>query len=179
MKILITGVAGFIGHHTAQSLIKQGNEVVDLEHINDYYDVNLKYARLKKLGIEQTQTESFNQLVFSEIFKEFKFFRCKKNYKIYLQKLFKEENITISLFTNAVIKSEPIRVCNNGKRERDFTFIEDITLGIRRALKNNLNRKAIYKVYNNGNNNSVKLPDFITCIEQNLDKVAEKYGYQC
>lgn len=52
MKILITGTAGFIGFHLAKKLLARGDEVVGVDAINDYYDVNLKYARLKELGIE-------------------------------------------------------------------------------------------------------------------------------
>lgn len=51
MKILITGTAGFIGFNLARSLLQRGDEVVGIDAINDYYDVNLKYARLKELGI--------------------------------------------------------------------------------------------------------------------------------
>lgn len=53
MKILVTGTAGFIGFHLAKKLLERGDEVVGLDNINDYYDVNLKYARLDELGIEK------------------------------------------------------------------------------------------------------------------------------
>ena len=46
MKILVTGTAGFIGYHLALKLLERGDEVIGLDNINDYYDVNLKYARL-------------------------------------------------------------------------------------------------------------------------------------
>ena len=52
-KILVTGTAGFIGFHLTSRLIKEGFEVVGLDIINDYYDINLKYSRLKYLGIEK------------------------------------------------------------------------------------------------------------------------------
>lgn len=46
MKIILTGCAGFIGMHTALSFLKQGDEVVGIDNLNSYYDVNLKKARL-------------------------------------------------------------------------------------------------------------------------------------
>ncbi len=49
MKILVTGAAGFIGFHTANALLARGDEVVGLDNVNDYYDVELKYARLALL----------------------------------------------------------------------------------------------------------------------------------
>jgi UDP-glucuronate 4-epimerase len=49
MKILVTGAAGFIGHFTALQLLERGDEVVGLDNLNDYYDVNLKLARLARL----------------------------------------------------------------------------------------------------------------------------------
>ncbi len=51
MKILLTGCAGFIGYHVARSLLDRGDQVVGLDSINNYYDVNLKIARLKQLGV--------------------------------------------------------------------------------------------------------------------------------
>ena len=51
MKILITGTAGFIGYHLAKKLLERGDEVVGIDNINDYYDINLKHGRLKELGI--------------------------------------------------------------------------------------------------------------------------------
>lgn len=42
MKILVTGTAGFIGSYVGRKLLERGDEVVGLDHINDYYDVELK-----------------------------------------------------------------------------------------------------------------------------------------
>ena len=49
MKILVTGAAGFIGFHLSKSLLDDGFEVLGIDNINDYYDPNLKYARLEQL----------------------------------------------------------------------------------------------------------------------------------
>lgn len=48
-KVLVTGSAGFIGFHFAQALLARGDEVVGLDNLNDYYDVQLKHDRLKQL----------------------------------------------------------------------------------------------------------------------------------
>ena len=50
-KVLITGVAGFIGFHLTRLLLKSGYEVIGIDNINDYYDPNLKLIRLEELGI--------------------------------------------------------------------------------------------------------------------------------
>jgi UDP-glucuronate 4-epimerase len=53
MSILVTGAAGFIGFHTIQRLLARGEQVIGIDNLNDYYDVNLKHARLAQIG-EQT-----------------------------------------------------------------------------------------------------------------------------
>ena len=49
MKILLTGAAGFIGMHTALRLLARGDEVIGIDNINNYYDIDLKHARLARL----------------------------------------------------------------------------------------------------------------------------------
>ncbi len=49
MKILVTGAAGFIGFHVSKQLLQFGHEIVGLDNINDYYDINLKKDRLRIL----------------------------------------------------------------------------------------------------------------------------------
>lgn len=72
MKILVTGTAGFIGYHLALKLLERGDTVIGLDNINDYYDVNLKYARLNELGIDKNELEN-NKLVTSKTYLNHKF----------------------------------------------------------------------------------------------------------
>ena len=51
MKVLVTGTAGFVGFYLAEQLLKRGDEVVGVDNINDYYDPQLKFARLAQSGI--------------------------------------------------------------------------------------------------------------------------------
>ena len=61
-KILITGAAGFIGYHLCEALINLGHKVIGLDNINNYYDVNLKYARLNELGIQKEAATVFGEM---------------------------------------------------------------------------------------------------------------------
>jgi len=65
MKVLVTGSAGFIGYHLTKVLLERGDKVLGIDNINTYYDTNLKYARLKNLGIEAPQP---NQIIHSKIY---------------------------------------------------------------------------------------------------------------
>ena len=293
MKILVTGVAGFIGFHTAKKLIANNHEVVGIDNINDYYDVGLKFARLKELGIDNTQAEKFNTVVESDKTpKIFKFIRmhlenrdtvpnlfetekfdvvcnlaaqagvryslenpeayidsnivgflnilecCRHHhikhlvyassssvyglnkkipfetsdnvdYPISLYAATKKSNelmahtyshlygfsttglrfftvygpwgrpdMAMFLFTDAMINGKPIKVFNNGKMERDFTYIDDIVEGVVRIIEKSTEEriasKELYKLYNIGNNQSVKLLDFIEAIEESLGITAKK-----
>lgn len=55
-KVLVTGAAGFIGFHLSQLLMKQGYQVIGIDNLNDYYDINLKYGRLDILEKEEDFT---------------------------------------------------------------------------------------------------------------------------
>lgn len=90
MKILITGTAGFIGFHLASKLLKRGDEVIGLDSINDYYDVNLKYNRLLEHGINK-QDISYNQLVQSKLFSNYSFIQLQLEDKENLNKLFSDQ----------------------------------------------------------------------------------------
>lgn len=91
MKILITGVAGFIGFYLSESLANRGDEIIGLDNINDYYDVSIKYGRLKSLGIEKSDIE-YNKLILSSKFRNFSFIKLNLEDKENIEKLFKKEN---------------------------------------------------------------------------------------
>lgn len=57
MKVLVTGTAGFIGSTLAIKLLERGDEVIGIDNLNDYYDVNLKLARLERVKAHQGFTE--------------------------------------------------------------------------------------------------------------------------
>ncbi|WP_178988436.1 NAD-dependent epimerase [Winogradskyella schleiferi] len=291
MKILVTGAAGFIGFYVSKVLLSKGHQVVGLDNINDYYDINLKFARLNELGIDKIEASKFDTLSKSKS-GEFSFVRMNLENREELPILFKKEQFDIVcnlaaqagvryslenpdayvdsnlvgflnvleccrnnaikhlvyassssvygmnkkipfstddnvdhpislyaatkksnelmahtyshlfkipttglrfftvygpwgrpdmamfLFTDAIVNDRPIKVFNHGNMERDFTYIDDIVEGVVRIIEKSpakrIEANNLYKVYNIGNNNSVKLLDFIKEIELNLDKVATK-----
>src|SRR5690606_9654865 len=87
MKILITGTAGFIGFHLAKKMLERGDEIIGLDSINDYYDVNLKFGRLKDTGIAKEKIE-YNQLIQSSIYPNYHFIQLNLKDKENLEKLF-------------------------------------------------------------------------------------------
>ncbi len=91
MKILVTGTAGFIGFHLAKKLLERGDTVVGIDNINDYYDVNLKYARLAETGISQN-SEKWNTPVQSDKFPNYTFIRMNLEDQAELNQLFENEN---------------------------------------------------------------------------------------
>lgn len=291
MKILVTGAAGFIGFYVSKILVSKGHQVVGLDNVNDYYDVNLKYARLHELGIDKNEASNFNTLCQSKT-SDFTFVRmnledreelpllfnnekfdivcnlaaqagvryslenpetyvdsnlvgflnilecCRNNdikhlvyassssvygmnkkipfstddnvdFPISLYAATKKSNelmahtyshlfkipttglrfftvygpwgrpdMAMYLFTDAIANDRPIKVFNHGNMERDFTYIDDIVEGVVRIIEKSPTKRIeandYYKIYNIGNNNSVKLLDFIKEIELNLDKEATK-----
>jgi UDP-glucuronate 4-epimerase len=93
-KILITGTAGFIGFHLAKRLLEEGNQVVGLDNINDYYDVRLKYARLKETGIEQEEIE-YGKLVQSKTGEKYRFIQAALEDRVTLENLFATEKFDV------------------------------------------------------------------------------------
>jgi UDP-glucuronate 4-epimerase len=284
MKYFVTGAAGFIGNFVAEKLCEQGHEVVGLDNLNDYYDPNLKLARLKR--IEHLEHFTFVKMDLADregiakLFEEEKFERvihlaaqagvrysienpmayidsnlvgmatilegCRHNkvqhlvyassssvygmnekmpfstddavdHPVSLYAATKKSNELMAhsyshlynlpttglrfftvygpwgrpdmapfLFTDAILNDREIKVFNNGKMKRDFTYIDDIVEGIMRIQDvvpllnvNNSNTspsssKAPYKVFNIGNNEPIALLTFIDAIEKAAGRKAKK-----
>lgn len=300
MRYLVTGTAGFIGFHLAKKLLERGEEVVGLDIINDYYDINLKYARLEHMGISKVEIER-NKLVQSSTYPGYRFVQMDLSEKEPVMALFAEEkfdvvihlaaqagvryslsnpevyiqsnilaflnilegcryhpvkhlvyassssvyganekmpfstsdsvdhpislyaaskksnelmahtyshlfgipttglrfftvygpwgrpDMALFLFTEAILKGEPIQVFNYGKMKRDFTYVDDIVAGVMkvadRPAKPNPDfdpqnpdpgsSKVPYKIYNIGNSSPVLLMDYIKAVEKGLGKEAK------
>ncbi len=91
MKILVTGTAGFIGYHLAKRLISEGFEVVGLDNINDYYDIRVKYGRLKDSGIEGAKEAKYNSILVSQTNPNYKFIKLNLEDKEGIDRLFESE----------------------------------------------------------------------------------------
>jgi len=97
-------------------------------------------------------------------------------------------DMALFLFVKATLEGKTIDVFNNGNMLRDFTYIDDIVEGVIRVIDNPAKKdadwngkngkvstsSAPYKIYNIGNNNPVKLMDFISSIENKLGKTIQK-----
>ncbi len=104
MKVLVTGAAGFIGFHLVKKLINNNYKVVGLDNINNYYDTNLKYARLAESGIyakEETNysggiNRDYKPIKFAEVITsinhpEYRFIRLNLEDKAEIERLFSLE----------------------------------------------------------------------------------------
>ncbi|WHX40380.1 GDP-mannose 4,6-dehydratase [Mesobacillus sp. AQ2] len=267
---LITGAAGFIGFYLSKKLLDQGCTVIGIDNVNDYYDVNLKYARLEQLEPYERFTfvkgDISDKDFINGIFEKYKpnivvnlaaqagvrysienpdvyiqsnvigFYNileaCRHNpvdHLVYASSSsvygankkvpFEETDFVdnpVSLyastkksnelmahtyshlykipatglrfftvygpigrpdmayfgFTDKYFAGEPIKIFNNGDFEydlyRDFTYIDDIVVGIERLITSPPVNTVAHKVYNIGNNSPEKLMTFIETLEKAL-----------
>jgi UDP-glucuronate 4-epimerase len=81
------------------------------------------------------------------------------------------------LFAEAISNDKSIKVFNNGKMERDFTYIDDIVNAVTKIIEKNIDSREHYKIYNIGNNKTESLQFFIMTIEEAMGKEAMKEMY--
>ena len=105
MKILVTGAAGFIGYHVVNQFVKEGNIVVGLDNINDYYSPQLKYARLKEAGIVNDKIKWFHSVISTKN-TNYSFVRMNLEDKQQLFSLFQNEkfDIVVNLAAQAGVR---------------------------------------------------------------------------
>ena len=92
MNILITGAAGFIGSKLMYQLAERGETVIGIDEINNYYDVRMKFARLKECGISVSNVfYVYNEKVQSSLFNNCSFIKISIDDKVSIDKLFETE----------------------------------------------------------------------------------------
>jgi len=139
-KILITGSAGFIGFHLVNKLIKETDwQIVGLDNINDYYDVNLKYARLKEAGVEKEDVD-YNKLVKSKKYDNYKFIKLDLTDRENLSILFEKEKFeyVVNLAAQAGVRYS---------LENPYSYIDSNIVGYINLLENCRNNKIKHLVY--------------------------------
>lgn len=152
-RILITGTAGFIGYHLAKQLIEQNYEVMGLDNINSYYDVSLKYARLKETGIRKDDIE-WNKIAQSTKYPNYKFIRLNLEDREEIINLFKKEkfNKVVSLAAQAGVRYSI---------ENPYTYINSNIVGfinILEVCRNNNIKHLVYASSSSVYGNNIKMP---------------------
>ncbi len=169
-KILVTGAAGFIGYHLCEKLLTMGYGVIGLDNINDYYDVNLKYARLKELGIDRDASSEFHNYVRSTKWGEqFVFVRMNLEDRINLPQLFENYNFdnVINLGAQAGVRYSI---------ENPMAYIDSNISGfvnILEACRHHKVTKLLYASSSSVYGNSIEVP-FST--DQNVDHPISLYA---
>lgn len=92
MKVLVTGGAGFIGHALCLKLVKDGYEVITIDNLNSYYDINLKLSRLTDLGISNAGDFIDNKYYKSDSYNNLEFLKMQLHDKDAMDNLFSREN---------------------------------------------------------------------------------------
>jgi UDP-glucuronate 4-epimerase len=153
MKILVTGAAGFIGFHLVSNLIKRGDEVIGLDNVNDYYDVNLKFARLKETGINKEDIK-WQKLSQSLKYANYKFIRINLEDREEIMCLFKKEKFdkVVNLAAQAGVRYSI---------ENPYIYIDSNIIGfinILEACRHNKIQHLIYASSSSVYGNNSKMP---------------------
>lgn len=167
MKILVTGAAGFIGYHLCKKLISLGHDVFGLDNINGYYDINLKMARLKDLGVFEVSEHKVS--VSKTHGDKYKFIKLNLEDQVYLPLLFKEQQFDA--------------VCNLAAQagvrysiEDPMVYVESNIVGFMNLLeciRHNNVKKIVYASSSSVYGNSTAVP---FDVDQSVDKPISIYA---
>jgi len=195
MNILVTGTAGFIGFHASHRLLKDGHDVVGVDNLNDYYDTNLKRDRLAHLmkfpnfTFQKREAEvGFNEndrvrepaslYAATKISGEMLSESYAKLYDIPLTGLrfftvygpWGRPDMAYWIFTEKILKDEPITLFAPDIMRRDFTFVDDIVSILPRLLASKPDQ---HKIYNLGNSAPNSLYDLVSSVETACERKAK------
>jgi UDP-glucuronate 4-epimerase len=139
MKILITGTAGFIGFHLAKKLLEQGEEVVGLDNINDYYEVKLKYDRLAETGIYKKDI-AYNKHIQSKVYPGYHFIKLDLEDKDNVKSLFEEHefDVVVNLAAQAGVRYSLIN---------PVSYVQSNIAGFMNILEGCRHRRVKHLVY--------------------------------
>lgn len=94
MKVLVTGMAGFIGFSMSKRLLEEGHEVTGLDSMDHYYDMRLKFARLNRLGIRQENVRD-KELVVSDTYDGCRFIKLDLTDRFGMERLFGDNGFDV------------------------------------------------------------------------------------
>jgi UDP-glucuronate 4-epimerase len=154
--ILVTGAAGFIGYHLCEKLIAMGHTIVGLDNINGYYDINLKMARLKNLGITDV---SEHKISTSSIHgNKFQFVKTNLEDQIHLPLLFRQ-------FTFDIVCNLAAQAGVRYSIEDPMVYVESNIVGfinLLECMRHNKVNKLVYASSSSVYGNTKRVPFTVT-----------------
>ncbi len=179
MHILITGAAGFIGFHLSKLLLERGFSVVGVDSLTDYYDVNLKQARLDQLkGQAQFQFHKLDICDFDKL--KALFIEHKFDYVVHLAAQvgvrYSLENPQAYIQTNLVGFGNMLEL-TRAYPPKHFVYASSSSVYGNQTEHafletDNTDHPVSHSVFNIGNSKAVQLLDFIQAIEKAAGKKA-------
>lgn len=139
MKVLVTGAAGFIGSHLVKALSAKDYEVVGLDNLNTYYEVELKYLRLADAGIQESEIIQ-SQFTQSTIYPSYRFIKLDLTDRQGMEQLFDEEKFdkVVNLAAQAGVRYSI---------ENPYAYIQSNIVGFLNVLENCRNHKINHLIY--------------------------------